>query len=221
MESNLALKNKRKIVEELVEKQEMWIFTDTECQVDKKVVFTWNTFFQAFQDKWFQVLIQDDLSTELRKIIYKNISKSGLHRATAKTPVLPCSDVIEWITRRVDHERRIILLSWSILRVIHSITTEHGKTGVLAATRCSPDLEIFLYMPLLSLVFRSSYRKNWNSLVWNAWNRVFYLKETFLSTWHSVSMGSSMVFLLFFKTNLDSIFLLKQKISHDTFILFH
>jgi hypothetical protein len=26
-----------------------------------------------------------------------------------KTPVLPCSDVIEWITRKVDHQHRSIL----------------------------------------------------------------------------------------------------------------
>ena len=37
------------------------------------------------------------------------ISKSGLHRAEAKTPVLPCPDVIEWMTRRIDHESRKIL----------------------------------------------------------------------------------------------------------------
>ena len=43
------------------------------------------------------------------KIIYKNIVKSGLHEAAAKTPFLPCTDVIEWITQRVDHERRTIL----------------------------------------------------------------------------------------------------------------
>ena len=26
-------------------------FSDTECNVDKKVCYTWNSFFQAFQDK--------------------------------------------------------------------------------------------------------------------------------------------------------------------------
>ena len=87
----------------------MWTFIDTMCRVDKKVVFTWNTLFQAFQNKEFQVLLQDDPSIELSKGIYKNIAKSGLHQATARTPVLPCPDVIEWITRRVDHERRTIL----------------------------------------------------------------------------------------------------------------
>jgi hypothetical protein len=57
MSSNSSFKNKRKIVEELAKKQEMWIFVDTECRVDKKVVFTWNSLFQAFQDKEFQVLL--------------------------------------------------------------------------------------------------------------------------------------------------------------------
>ena len=75
----------------------MWTFTDTECRVDKKVVFTWNTLFQAFKKKEFQVLLQDDLSTKLRKSIYMNISKSGLHWVAAKSPVLPCLDVIEWL----------------------------------------------------------------------------------------------------------------------------
>ena len=89
----------------------MWIFVDTYCQVDKKVTFTWNSLFQAFQDKEFQILLQDDVSTELSKEVYRNIIKSGLHRATVKTPVLPCPDVIEWITRKVDHENREILNS--------------------------------------------------------------------------------------------------------------
>ena len=69
----------------------------------------WNSLFQAFKDKEFQVLLQDDLSTELSKEIYRNIIKSGLHRETTRTLVLPCSDVIEWITRNVDHENRAIL----------------------------------------------------------------------------------------------------------------
>ena len=42
---HLYLKNKRKTTEESVQKQEMWTFTDIECQVDKKVVFKWNTLF--------------------------------------------------------------------------------------------------------------------------------------------------------------------------------
>ena len=104
MASTSLWNNKRNIVEEPTEKQEMWIFTDTECQVDKKFVFTWNTLFQTFQIKEFQVFIQDDLSIELSKSIYKNIAKSRLHREAAKAPILPCPDVIEWMTRRVDHE---------------------------------------------------------------------------------------------------------------------
>jgi hypothetical protein len=95
MESNYPLKNKRKIVEDPVEKQEMWTFTDTDYWVDKKVVFKWNTLFQAFQNKDFKAFLQDYLNTRLIKGIYNNISKSGLYRAASKTPVLPCLDVIE------------------------------------------------------------------------------------------------------------------------------
>jgi hypothetical protein len=65
--------------------------------------------FQEFQTKEFQVLLQDDPSTKLSKGIYKNISKSGLHQASTKTPVLPCPKVIEWMTQRTDHESRTIL----------------------------------------------------------------------------------------------------------------
>lgn len=43
------------------------------------------------------------------KEIYKNIIKLGLHRAAVKTPVLPCPDVVEWITRKIDHQHRSIL----------------------------------------------------------------------------------------------------------------
>ena len=69
MASNSVLKNKRKTIEEPVKEQGIWIFANTECQVDQKVIFTWNSLFQAFQDKVFQVLLQDDPSTELRKDI--------------------------------------------------------------------------------------------------------------------------------------------------------
>jgi hypothetical protein len=55
------------------------------------------------------VLLQNLASTELSKEIYKNIIKSGLHRATVKTPILSCQDVIEWITRKIDHQHRSIL----------------------------------------------------------------------------------------------------------------
>jgi hypothetical protein len=37
MSCNLSLKRKRNIVKELIEKQERWVFTDTECRVDKEV----------------------------------------------------------------------------------------------------------------------------------------------------------------------------------------
>ena len=32
-----------------------------------------------------------------------------MHRATMKTPILPCPVMIEWITRKVDHQHRSIL----------------------------------------------------------------------------------------------------------------
>ena len=104
-----SLKSKRKTIEEPVEKQESWVFTDTECRVDKKTAFKWNTLFQAFQTKAFQFLLQHDSSTELSKGIYKNISKFGLHRAKTKTPMLPYLDVIDQMNQRIDHESRTIL----------------------------------------------------------------------------------------------------------------
>ena len=35
--------------------------------------------------------------------------KSGLHRAIVNTPILSCPNVIEWITRKIDHQHRSIL----------------------------------------------------------------------------------------------------------------
>ena len=55
------------------------------------------------------MLLQNDMSTKLSKEVYKNIIKFGLHRATVKTTILPCPDVIECITRKIDHENRSIL----------------------------------------------------------------------------------------------------------------
>ena len=51
----------------------------------------------------------DDASTYLSKGIYKNISRFGLYWATTKPLVLPCLDVIKWMTQRIDHESRTIL----------------------------------------------------------------------------------------------------------------
>ena len=111
MEITTALKRKRNIVKELVAKQESWAFTSTKCKVDKRTTFKWNILFQAFQYKEFKVLLQDDPSTELRRGIYKNISRFGLYWAAAKPPVLPYPDVIEWMTQKIDHESRTILNS--------------------------------------------------------------------------------------------------------------
>ena len=108
MALNSLTKNLKKIVEEPIKEDEVWIFSDTECKVDKKVCYTWTSLFQAFQDKEFVVLLQNDASTELSKNIYNNIIKSGLHRATVRTLVLPCPDVVEWITRKIDHQHRYI-----------------------------------------------------------------------------------------------------------------
>ena len=109
MASTSLTKNQKKTVEEPVKESGIWIFTDTECKVDKKVCYTWNSLFQAFQDKEFTVLLQNDASTELSKEVYQNIIKSGLHRAAMKTPILPCPDVIEWITIKVKYQHRSIL----------------------------------------------------------------------------------------------------------------
>ena len=108
MASNSIFKNKRKTTEELAKEQEMWIFANIECRVHKKVIFTWNSLFQAFHEKEFQVLLKYDPSTELNKGIYINIIKFGLHRAAMRTPVLSCPYLIEWRTQRVDHENREI-----------------------------------------------------------------------------------------------------------------
>ena len=55
------------------------------------------------------MLLQDDPSTEISKEIYWNISKSGFYRATTKLLILPCLDVIKWLSGKVDHQSRTIL----------------------------------------------------------------------------------------------------------------
>jgi hypothetical protein len=65
--------------------------------------------FQAFQSKEFQFFLQYYQSMKLITGIYKNISKYGQHQEASKTPVLPCLNVIEWMTWRINHESRIIL----------------------------------------------------------------------------------------------------------------
>ena len=109
MASSSLTKNLNKTVKDPIKENGVWIFSDTECKADMKVCYTWTSLFQEFQDKEFVVLLQNDANIELSKEIYKNISKSGLHRATVKTHVLSCLDVIEWITRKIDHQHRPIL----------------------------------------------------------------------------------------------------------------
>ena len=106
MASTSMIKNKGKFVEALIKDQGIWIFTDTECKTDKKVTYTWNSLFQALHDKDFLMLLQDDVSNKLSKEVYKNIIRSRLHMAVVKTLVFPCLDVIEWITRKIDHQHR-------------------------------------------------------------------------------------------------------------------
>lgn len=76
------------------------------------------------------------MSIELSKEVYKNIIKSGLHRVAIKTLVLPCPDVIEWITRKIDNENREILNSEnesvnnykaSVFNQIYHLKEEHIK----------------------------------------------------------------------------------------------
>ena len=76
MASSSMTKNLNKTVEESIKEDGIWIFSDTECKVDKKVYYTWTTLFQAFHDKDFVVLFKNDATTELSKEIYKNVIKS-------------------------------------------------------------------------------------------------------------------------------------------------
>ena len=70
MASTSLTKNQKKIVEDPIKENGIWIFTNTECKADKKVCYTWTSLFQEFQDKEFAVLLQDDASTKIRKEIY-------------------------------------------------------------------------------------------------------------------------------------------------------
>ena len=57
MASTSLTKNQKKIVDEPIKENGIWTFTDTECNADKKVCYTWTALFQAFQDKEFTVLL--------------------------------------------------------------------------------------------------------------------------------------------------------------------
>jgi hypothetical protein len=57
MALNSLTKNLNKTVKETIKGDGVWIFSDTECKVDKKVCYTWTSLFQAFQDKEFVVLL--------------------------------------------------------------------------------------------------------------------------------------------------------------------
>ena len=65
MASSSMTKNLNKTVKDSIKEDGIWIFSDTECKANKKVYYTWTTLFQAFQDKYFVVLLQNDASTKL------------------------------------------------------------------------------------------------------------------------------------------------------------
>ena len=67
MASTSLTKNLKKTVEEPVEENGICIFLDTEFNADNKVWYTLNSLFQAFQDKEFLMLLQDDARIELSK----------------------------------------------------------------------------------------------------------------------------------------------------------
>ena len=91
MASTSLTKNLNSTIEHPIKENLIWIFSDTKCKADKKVCYTWTSLFQAFQDKEFVVLLQNDANTELSKEIYQNIIKSRLHRAAMKTPYITMS----------------------------------------------------------------------------------------------------------------------------------
>ena len=111
MASTSSMKNKRKSVETqgLVEGNETWVFIDTEYKINQKISFQWNQMFQYFLTEYYQMLLQDDLCMELSKDVYKKNSKYGLYRVVAKPLIILCLDVVEWMTRKVDHSNRILL----------------------------------------------------------------------------------------------------------------
>ena len=124
MESTSLTKNLNKTIEEPIKENGIWIFSDTECKANKKVCYTWTSLFQAFQDKEFVMLLQNDANTKLSKEIYWNIIKVGMHRAAMKTPILPCPDVIEWITIKIDHQH------WSILNVEGKVVANYKPSMI-------------------------------------------------------------------------------------------
>ena len=54
------------------------------------------------------MLLQDDRCMELGKDIYNNISNSGNYKYVANPLILQCPNVVEWMTRKVDHSSRIL-----------------------------------------------------------------------------------------------------------------
>ena len=81
--------------QDLVDEKKTWLFTDTECNIDKNISFQQNQLFQAFLTKDYHVFLQDDLCKELSKENYKNISMSRIYRVATKPLILLCCDVVE------------------------------------------------------------------------------------------------------------------------------
>ena len=72
MASTSLTKDQKKTVEDPIKDNGIWIFTDTECKVDRKLCYTWTSLFQEFQDKEFVVLLQEDASCQVNDALRSN-----------------------------------------------------------------------------------------------------------------------------------------------------
>ena len=70
------------------------IMGDIECKISNEQYFQWGIVYQMFNSGDFSELIHNDPEHDLSINIYKNVTKSGLHRISARSLVLPCVEVI-------------------------------------------------------------------------------------------------------------------------------
>ena len=67
------------------------IVGDTTCKIDDNTSYNyWGRLFQMWNNEDFTKLISPEDDAKACETIYKNIARSGLHKAAARPAVFPC-----------------------------------------------------------------------------------------------------------------------------------
>ena len=81
------------------------VFSDIIYKIEPKVSFQWGNCYQAFKERDYSGLL--DKEEEKHRVIYNNIEKLGLHKATSRPRLIPFSKSITWLVYKTNLNNRL------------------------------------------------------------------------------------------------------------------